>query len=131
MGKLFSIDSKQVPLVGEIKVAQVSLATYPQKKLKLSILVADISVSHGMLLSQIFCKDLGSEIQLDWSHTLIPPGNKKVRLEPERKEKYMVLKSDDPREEILYVETGLGTYMISSKEENILEIIAPNISSEL
>lgn len=130
-GKVFSMESKQVPLVGQIKDAQVVLAAHPQKKLKLNILVADIPASYGMLLSHSFCKDLGGEIQLDWSHALIPLGNKKVRLDPEPKAKYMVLKSDDPRAEILYVETGPGTYMMSSKKESVPEILAPDISAEL
>lgn len=129
--KVFSMESKQVPLVGQIKDAQVVLAAHPQKKLKLNILVADIPASYGMLLSRSFCKDLGGEIQLDWSHALIPLGNKKVRLDPEPKAKYTVLKSDDPRAEILYVEMGPGTYMMSSKKENVPEILAPDISAKL
>lgn len=131
IGKVFLMESKQVLLVGQIKDAQVSLAAQPQKKLKLNILVADIPTSYGMLLSHSFCKDLGGEIQLDWSHALIPLGNKKVRLDPEPKEKYIVLNSDDSRAEILYVETGPSTYMISSKEENVHEILVSDISSEL
>ena len=59
---------------------------------------------------------LGGEIKLDWSQEVIPIGNKKVKLEPEEKEKFMVLKSDDPKAQILYQELEFGNYMIFTKE---------------
>ena len=58
-GKCYSMDSKQVPLIGQIKDAQVSLVTYPQKRIKLTILIEDIPTSYGMLLSQTFYQNLG------------------------------------------------------------------------
>ena len=41
---------------------------------------------------------------------MIPIGNKKVKLEPEEKEKFTVLKSDDPKAKILYHDLELGNY---------------------
>ena len=72
------------------------MASRLEKKLLLTILVADILVSYGLLLSRSFCQDLGGEIKLYWSQVVIPIGNKKVKLEPEEKEKFTVMKSDDP-----------------------------------
>ena len=57
-----------------------------------------------MLLSRIFCKDMGREIKLDWSSATIQVGGKKVKLEPEEKAKFTMLKSNDPRSQILYHE---------------------------
>lgn len=71
-GKCYSMDSKQVPLVGQIKDAQVSLAAFPKKRIKLTILVADIPTSYGMLLSITFCQDLGGEVKMDWSQVITP-----------------------------------------------------------
>ena len=58
-GRCYSMDSKQVPLLGQIKDAQVALASHPERKLLLTILVADIPESYGLLLSRSFCRDLG------------------------------------------------------------------------
>ncbi|KAH9313222.1 hypothetical protein KI387_028257, partial [Taxus chinensis] len=41
----YSMESKQVPLVGRIKDARVALADYPDKKILLTILVVDIPAS--------------------------------------------------------------------------------------
>ena len=95
-GKVYSMEAKQVPLVGQLKDAQVALVVHPEKKLKLNILVADIPTSYGMLLGRSFCKDLDGEIKMDMSHALIPIGDKKVKLNHKPKAKYTVLKSDDP-----------------------------------
>jgi hypothetical protein len=110
------MDAKQVPLLGQIKDAQVALASHPEKKLLLTILVADIPANYGLLLSRSFCRDLGGEIKLDWSQAMIPIGNKKVKLEPEEKAKFTVLKSDDPKAQILYQELEFGNYMLFTEE---------------
>ena len=49
---------------------------------------------------------------------MIPIGNKKVKLEPEEKEKFTVLKSDDPKAQILYQELEFGNYMLFTKENS-------------
>ena len=63
--RFYTMDSKQVPLLGQIKDAQVALASHPEKKLLLTILVVDMLTSYGLLLSRSFCRDLGGEIKLD------------------------------------------------------------------
>lgn len=73
-GKCYSMDSKQIPLLGQIKDAQVVLASHLDKRIKLTILIADIATSYGMLLSRTFCRDLGGEIKMDWSQAIIPIG---------------------------------------------------------
>lgn len=130
-GRCYSMDAKQVPLLGQIKDAQVALATYPSKRLKLTILVANIPASYGMLLSRSFCKDMGGEIKLDWSSATVQVGDKKVKLELEEKAKLTVLKSDDPRSQILYHEMQFGNYMLFSSTSEILEVAKPNKGDKL
>ena len=110
-GKCYLMDSKQVPLVGQIKDAQVYLPTFPKKRIKLTILVADIPTSYGMLLSQTLCQHLG-EVKMDWSQAIIPIGKEKVTLLPEAKSKYIVFPSDDPKSQILYHKTNFYNYLI-------------------
>ena len=43
-GRCYSMDVKQVPLLGQIKDVQVALASHPEKKLLFTIFVADILV---------------------------------------------------------------------------------------
>lgn len=75
-GHCYSMDGKQVLLMGQVKHAQAILVAYPDKHLKLTILVADILASNGMLLSRTFYKDLG-DIKMDWSEAMIPVGKRK------------------------------------------------------
>ncbi|KAH9303049.1 hypothetical protein KI387_014632, partial [Taxus chinensis] len=82
-----------------------------------TILVADIPPSYGMLLSRNFCKDVGGEIQMDWSHALIPVDGQMKKLLPEKQSEYIVQKTDDPKAQILYEDRGHGNYMILSPDE--------------
>ena len=76
LGSCYSMDGKQVSLVGQIKDVQAILYACPEKRVKLTILVANIPPSYGMLLSRTFCKDMGGEIKMDLSEAIIPIGNK-------------------------------------------------------
>ena len=61
----------------------------------------DILASYKLILSQSFYRDLGGEIKLDSSQVVILIGSKKVKLEPEEKAKFIVLKLDDPKAQII------------------------------
>ena len=52
------------------------------------------------------------EIKLDWSEAYIPMGKKRVKLEPEPKNKYIMVPSDNPKEKILFEEFQFGNYVI-------------------
>lgn len=76
------------------------LATCLNKRVKLTILVANIPASYGMLLRRTFCKDLGGEIKMDWSEAIIPLGKQKIKLEPKLKNRYTVFPFDNPKAQI-------------------------------
>lgn len=54
-GSCYSMELKEVPIIGNIKDTQVALAKFLDKKLSLNILVAEIQNSFGILLSRRFC----------------------------------------------------------------------------
>ena len=83
-----------------------------------------------MPLRRSLIKDLDGEIKMDMSHALIPVGDKRVKINLEPKAKYIVLKSDDPRAEIFYVDTRHGTYMMTSTKEDVIELLVPDITNE-
>lgn len=88
------------------------MAVHPNKRVRLTILVADIPASYGMLLSRTFCKDLGGEIKMDWFEAMILVGKQKITLIPEPKSKYTVFPSDYPKSQILYQECEFGNYLL-------------------
>lgn len=73
-GICYSMESKQIPLLGQIKDARVALASHLNKRIKMNILIVGIPPSYGMLLSHTFCRDLGGEIKMDWSQATISIG---------------------------------------------------------
>ena len=113
----YSMDGKQVPLVGQVKDVQAVLYAFPKKRVKLMILVADILASYGMLLSRTFCKDMGEEIKMDWLEAYILVGKKHIKLEPKPKNKYMVVSLDNPKAQILFEECQFGNYVILPEEQ--------------
>ena len=64
------------------------------------------------------------------SHAFIRIGDKRVKLNLEPKAKYIVLKLDDTRVEILYVDTRHGTYMMTSIEKDVTEPLVPDRTNE-
>ena len=56
---LYSFDSKRVKCLGVIKDLLVFLSHLPMKSIVMDIVVADISLKFGMLLSISFMKRLG------------------------------------------------------------------------
>lgn len=116
-GYFYSMDKKQVPLVGQVKDMEVVLYACLEKRLKLTILVADIPSSYGMFLSRTFYKDMGGEIKMDWSKAYILVGKKKTKLEPEPKNKYTVVPSDNPKAQILYEVCYFGNYVMLPEKQ--------------
>ncbi|KAH9324055.1 hypothetical protein KI387_004233, partial [Taxus chinensis] len=49
-GWCYSMETKQVPLIGQIKDAQFAFVAFPEKRVKMTILVADIPAAYGILL---------------------------------------------------------------------------------
>lgn len=49
-GQYYSMENKQVPCVGKIKDAQFAFASFPEKKIKMTILVVDVPASYRMFL---------------------------------------------------------------------------------
>lgn len=70
-GNCYSMENKQVPLKGQIKDAQFSSTSFPDKKIKMTVLVADVCASYGMLLCRNLCKDVGGELNMDMTEAII------------------------------------------------------------
>ena len=86
--RCFSMENKQVPLIGQIKDAQYAFAVYPEKKIKMTVLVADVPASYGILLGRNFCKDVGGELSMDMSEARIPVKGVMQKLIPEKESSF-------------------------------------------
>lgn len=113
--KCYSLESKSVPLVGQLKDVQVRLESFLEKKIMMTILIAGIPISYGMLLRKSFYKDLRGEIQLDWSYVTTPLKKGSFKLEPKAKLRFTVVKYQDPQAQVLYQHMGPGTYAMLSE----------------
>ncbi|KAH9291864.1 hypothetical protein KI387_042953, partial [Taxus chinensis] len=51
---------------------QFAFAAFPDKRVKMTVLVADIPAAYGILLGRSFCSEVGGEIHMDWSKARIP-----------------------------------------------------------
>ena len=68
---LYSFDSRKVKCLGLIKDLVVSLAQIPAKSMVMDVIVADILVKFGMLLSISCTAKLKGTIQMDMSYATI------------------------------------------------------------
>lgn len=115
-GHYYSMENKQVPLVGKIKDVQFAFTSFLEKKIKIIVLVADVPASYGMLLGCNFCKDVGGELHMDMTQAKIPVKRVMQKLIPERETKYTVVKSNDPHAHILFKLAGMGNYYLHIDE---------------
>lgn len=116
-GKCFSMENKQVPLISQIKDCQFAFVAYPNKRIKMTILVVDVLASYGILLEINLCKDVGGEINMDWSEARIPVKNEMQKLLPEKEVKYSMVKLDDHKTQILFESSGMDIYFLQIEEE--------------
>lgn len=68
----------------------------------MTILVADVPTSYGIILGCNFCKDIGGKINMDISEARILVKGVIQKLILERESKFLVTKSDDLRAQILF-----------------------------
>ena len=61
---------------------------------------------------------MGGEIKMGWSKAYILVGKKRIKLEPEPKNKYTVMPSDNPKAQILFEECQFGNYIILPEEQH-------------
>lgn len=66
-GNCYSMENKQVPLVGKIKDLQFAFPSNLEKGIKMTILVIDVLASYWMLLGHNFYKDVGAKLHMDIS----------------------------------------------------------------
>ncbi|KAH9308487.1 hypothetical protein KI387_036398, partial [Taxus chinensis] len=88
-------------------------------RVKMTILVTDIPAAYGIILGRGFCKDVGGEINMDWTKAKIPVNRVPRVLHPEAQAKYLVTKLDDPKAQILFEDAGLGNYFMTSKVPSV------------
>ena len=115
-GNCYSMENKQVPLKGPIKDAQFAFASFPNKKIKMTILVADVPASYSMLLGCNFWRDVGGELNMYMTEAWIHVKGVMQKLHPKRKKKYVVVKSNDPHAQILFESSRMGNYYLHAEE---------------
>jgi hypothetical protein len=71
-GDLYLFDSRKFKSIGMIKDLVVNLAQIPIKSILMDIVVTDIPLKYGMLLSSSWGAKLGGTLQLDMTYATIP-----------------------------------------------------------
>jgi hypothetical protein len=69
---LYYFDSRKVNCLGVIKDLVVTLFQFPMKSVVMDIVVSDVPLNFGMLLSRSWIKILGGTLQMDLTYATIP-----------------------------------------------------------
>lgn len=69
---LYTFYAKKAKCLGMIKDVEVNLAQIPLKTILVDVVVSDVLVSYGMLLSRSWGAKLGGALQLDMTNASIP-----------------------------------------------------------
>ena len=116
---LFSFDSRKVKCVGLIKDLVVSLHHMLEKSVVMDVVVVDVPMKFGMLLSRSWDAKLKGTMQMDMSYaTIFVIGEQRI-LYRENILSYMINNPECPKNHTIYsVETDLGSANFYSKESN-------------
>jgi len=115
---LYSFDLKRVKSIGMIKVLVVYLTQLPMNIIMMDIVVEDIPINFGMLLSSSRVSKLGGTMQMDMAYATIPVfGGETRRLYRESRMEYMVSNKNSPKNHPIYVaEDNMGCCILSIDE---------------
>ena len=94
--KLYPFDSKKVKCLGLIKDLVITLTQLPAKSLVMDVIVEDILVKFGMLLSRSWSAKLKGTLKMDLSFATIPVFEEQKILYREVRLSYMVSSKDKP-----------------------------------
>ena len=116
---LYSFDSSRVRCIGLIKDLVVSLDQIPTKNVLMDVVVADIPLRFGMLLSRSWGEKLKGTLQLDFSYATILVFGQMRKLYREQKMKYMITTKEKPvNHPINYVHTDLESFVLYADSFN-------------
>jgi hypothetical protein len=99
---LHSLDSSEVRCIGLIKYLCITLVQIATKNMVMDVLVADIPLKYGMLLSWSWGAKLKGTLQLDMSYATVLVFGQQRRLYRETLMKYMVSSQEKPNNYPLY-----------------------------
>ena len=94
--KLYSFDSKKVKCLGILKDLFIILTQLPAKCLVMDVIIADIPVKFGMLLSRSWATKLKGTLQMDLYFATISIFGEHRRLYREVRLAHMVSSNDKP-----------------------------------
>jgi hypothetical protein len=110
---LYSFDSSKVKCIGPIKYLCITLAQIPAKNMVMDIVVANIPLKYGILLSRSWGAKLKGTLQLDMSYVTIHVFGQQRILYRETLMKYMVNSQEKPHNYPLYsVHSNLDSFIL-------------------
>jgi len=118
--ELFSFNSNKVKCLGLIKDLAISLVQISSKSLIMDVVVADIPLKFGMLLSRSWAVKLKGVLQMDMSYATILIFGEQRKLYREQKMAYMVGNAERPINHPIYsLDTKMGSaiFFNEGKEE--------------
>jgi hypothetical protein len=114
-GDLYSFDSRRVKCMGMIKDLVVTLAHVPVKIILMDVVITDIPLKYGLLLSRLWGAKIGGSLQLYMNYTMIPMfGGQFTRIYRETRLAYTVRDPQNPNNYPIYVaDKDLGNCILS------------------
>ena len=123
---LYSFDSRKVKCIGLIKDLVVSLHQIREKSTVMDVVVAEVPVKVGMLLSRSLAAKLKSTLQMDMSYASILVFVEQRRLYRENKFAYMISSPECPQNHAIYsidIDLGLAIFYNDSPNEQSNNIV--------
>lgn len=115
----YSFDSRKFRCLGPIKDLVVSLDQMSENSIVMDVVVANVPIKFGMLLSRSWATKLKGTVQMNMSYATIPIFGKKRRLYRENMLAYMISIPKYPENHPIYsIEIDLGSAIFCNNASN-------------
>ena len=116
---LYSFNSRKFKCIGLIKDLVVSLHQILEKSMLMDVVVADVPVKVGMLLSRSWAAKLKGTLQMDMSYATIPVFVERRRLYMENRLAYMISSPECPQNHPIYsMDADFGSVIFHNESSN-------------
>lgn len=114
-GKHFSMDSREVPMVGVVNEVHFRFVGFLEKNYDMSVIVVDILAQYGMLLSRGWAVVVWGSMMVKLSYATIPMNSRDVMLVREKRAQHTI-EYFYQHENVHFIDIDMDNFKVANTE---------------
>lgn len=110
-GRCRGMDAREVSVISTITYLPFKLVAYPEVELTMLVLVVDIPIHYGMLLSRKWSATMGGSLQCDLTYATFHIRDKAIKFDREPRVNH-ILGEEIDKESTCFLDTGVNAFRV-------------------